>query len=309
MPTRQKPLLAATVAVAIAIAVALLLVADVGTARSAPASLPELIAATPDGGTLTLSGEYVVDQPVAVFDRRTLTIQGDGTAVVRQLDADGSGDKIFVVTGGSDITFRNFEIAGANPHAGNNSQAYSKATALGAGIAVKGVDGLQVEGMHIHDTWGDFLDLDTGGRSFPTTSGVSIVGNTLERNGRQGVSMSRWVVDVLIEANQIRGVARSVFDIEHAKTVSGIDIVGNQVDGYRNNLFLVGRGGSVSDLLVKANTVTGPGPGPDGGKGFVKVVLRDPENLVQGLVVCDNVVDAYLDKNDFSGAAGVATAC
>lgn len=285
------------------------LLGDVATAQSAPASLADLIDATPDGGTLQLSGHYVVEETVEIFDRRGLTIQGDGTAVVLQRDGGGDGDKVFLVTGGSDITFRGFEIVGANPDAGNNGQAYSRRRALGSGIAAKGVDGLLIEGMHIRDTWGDFIDLDTGGRDFPTTSDVRIVGNTLERNGRQGVSISRWVVDVLIEDNQVSGVARSVFDIEHAKEVSGIDIVRNEADGFRNYFLLVGRGGNVSDVAVVANTVTGPGPGPDGGKGFVNILLRDPTNLVQGVVVCDNVVNRYLGQSNFSGATAVATTC
>ena len=285
------------------------LLGSAGPAGGAPPSLTDLIGATPDGAPLVLSGNYVVDQPVEILGRRNLTIRGDGTAVVHQRDRTADGEKIFVVTGGSDITFRDFEIVGANPSAGNNAEAYSPRTALGAGIAVKGVDGLRVEGMHIRDTWGDFVDLDTGGRAFPTTSRVSLVGNTFERSGRQGVSMSRWVVDVRIEANQVRGVARSVFDIEHAKQIAGVDIVGNRADGYRNFFLNVGRGGDVGDVAVVANTVTGPGPGPDGGKGFVNIVLRDPLNLVQGVVVCDNVVDAYLDVSDLSGAAGVATVC
>jgi hypothetical protein len=276
-------------------------------ANADSSSLADLIAATPDGGTLELSGQYVVKETVEIFDRRGLTIQGDGTAVIRQRDRDG--DKIFLITGGSDITLRGFEIVGANPDAGNNGQAYSPRKALGSGIAVKGVDGLLIEGMHIRDTWGDFIDLDRGGRDFPTTSDVRIVGNTLERNGRHGVSISRWVVDVLIEDNQVSGVARSVVDIEHAKEVSGIDIVRNEADGFRNYFLLVGRGGSVSDVAVVANTVTGPGSGPDGGKGFVNILLRDPTNLVQEVVVCDNVVDRYLDQSDFSGATAVATTC
>ncbi len=303
----KKDLLKKSNALAAVVVALLLASGSVAAAQSAPSSLADLIAATPDGGTLELSGHYVVEETVEIFDRRGLTIQGDGTAVIRQRDRDGDGDKIFLITGGSDITFRGFEIVGANPDAGNNGQAYSPRKALGSGIAVKGVDDLLIEGMHIRDTWGDFIDLDRGGRDFPTTSDVRIVGNTLERNGRHGVSISRWVVDVLIEDNQVSGVARSVFDIEHAKEVSGIDIVRNEADGFRNYFLFVGRGGSVSDVAVVANTVTGPGSGPDGGKGFVNILLRDPTNLVQEVVVCDNVVDRYLDQSDFSGATAVAT--
>jgi hypothetical protein len=100
------------------------LLGDVAIAQSAPSSLADLIAAIPDGGTLELSGHYVVEETVEIFGRRDLTIQGDGTAVV--LQRGGDGDKVFLVTGGSDITFRGFEIVGANPDAGNNGQAYSR---------------------------------------------------------------------------------------------------------------------------------------------------------------------------------------
>lgn len=289
----------------VVVVVFVLLLGGATPVRSATPSLSDLIRTTPDGSTLTLSGEYVVDETIEIFDRRNLTIQGDGTAVVRQSNNGDDGAKVFVVTGGTNVTFQNFEIAGANPDAGS----YSRRSALGAAIAIKGTQGVRIEGMHIHDTWGDFVDLDTGGRDFPTTEQVSIVGNTLERSGRQGVSISRMVVDVRIEGNQVREVARSVFDIEHARVVSGIDIADNVVHGYRHYFLFIGRGGDVSDVAVTGNTATGPGPGETGGKGFVHVLLRDPLNLVQGVLVCDNVVENYLDQNDFSGATDVVTTC
>lgn len=277
--------------------------------RTTRSDLSQLIAATPDGATLLLSGEYRVSDPVEISDRRDLTITGDGTAVVRQHDARGEGNKIFLVTGGSNITFQGFEIAGANSQAGNAEGAYRAHTALGSAIAVKGTRGLRIEGMNIHDPWGDFVDLDKGPASSPETTDVVISGNTFQRNGRQGVSISRRVSDVRIEDNRVSDVRRSVFDIEHAQVVAGIDIVGNRVDNYRGSLLFVGRGGDVSNLSVIGNTVTGPGPAGRRDPNLVEILSRDPANPVRGVVVCDNLADSYLDVLDMAGAVDVSTTC
>jgi hypothetical protein len=277
--------------------------------RAAQSDLSELIAATPDGATLTLSGDYEVSAMVEVSDRHNLTVEGDGTAVVRQLDPEGDGNKVFLVSGGSNITFRGFEIAGANPQAGNVEGAYRARTALGSAMAIKGTQGIRIEGMNIHDPWGDFVDLDKGPASSPATTDVVISGNTFQRNGRQGVSMSRLVSDVRIEDNLVTDVRRSVFDIEHAQVISGIDIVGNQVDNYRSSLLFVGRGGDVSDLSVTANTVTGPGPVGKKVANLVEILPRDPANPVRDVLICDNTVDRYLDVLEVSGAIDVTTTC
>lgn len=271
--------------------------------------LAELIAATPDGATLTLSGEYEVSEVVEVADRHDLTVQGDGTAVVRQLDPGREGNKVFLVRGGSNITFRGFEIAGANREAGNTEGAYRAATALGSAIAVKGTQDIRIQDMNIHDAWGDFVDLDKGPASSPVTSDVVISGNTFRRSGRQGVSVSRLVRDVRIENNRVSDVRRSVFDIEHAQTVAGIEIVGNRVDDYRRSLLFVGRGGDVSDLSVVANTVTGPGPEGKRDPKLIEILSRDPANPVRGVVVCDNQVDRYIHVLELTGAVDVTTIC
>lgn len=280
-----------------------------GEAGAARSDLSDLIAATPDGATLRLSGEYTVSAVVEITDRRKLTIEGDGTAVVRQLDPEGEGNKVFLVTGGSGITLRDFEIAGANSEAGNVEGAYRARTALGSAIAVKGTQGIRIEGMDIHDTWGDFVDLDKGPATSPATTDVVISGNTFQRNGRQGVSMSRLVSDVRIEGNLVTDVRRSVFDIEHAQVVSGIDIADNRVDNYRRSLLFVGRGGEVSDLSLTGNTVTGPVPAGKRNPTLVEILERDSANPVRGVRVCANSVMSSMDVLELSGATEVTTGC
>ncbi len=88
----------------VVVVVFVLLLGGATPVRSASPSLSDLIRTTPDGSTLTLSGEYVVHETIEIFDRRNLTIQGDGTAVVRQSNGD-DGAKVFVVTGGTNVTF------------------------------------------------------------------------------------------------------------------------------------------------------------------------------------------------------------
>lgn len=250
--------------------------------------------ATPDGGVLTLSGVHVTDG-IILEGRNGLTIVGDSTAVVRQ--PANIQDKIIRIVGGSDITLRNLEIAGSR-NAGDRGET------SGSGVSVKGTDGVTLDNLFVHDTWGDFVDLDRGvkGDADLTTRDVTITGSRLERSGRQGISVSRFVANLDVVGNTIVRAKRTAFDIEHAIVITDVVLEGNVIQDFGTNGVTIGRGGTVRDVVIQDNTVATLGQG-----GWVDVLERDPANQVQGLTVCDNVAAVGLYPNNLLGAAGIST--
>lgn len=124
-----------------------------------------------------------------------------------------------------------------------------KGGSAGAGIGVKGTFGATLENLYVHDTWGDFVDLDIGLRGDPdlTTRDVLITGNRFERSGRQGISISRMIDNVDIVGNTMVDVKRATIDIEHSITTNDILIDQNVVENFGTAGVIFGRGGIVTN--------------------------------------------------------------
>ena len=119
--------------------------------------------------------------------------------------------------------------------------------------------------MHISDTYGDGVWITGGSRD------VTVRGSTIERIGRQGVAVVNGQ-RVVVEGNRLRGISRSVFDLEPAgrAAVEGVQLRDNEIGDYGNFLLAAGGGGpGVNDVLLEGNHV-------DGGHG-VSVLRRDPD--------------------------------
>ncbi|MGI9119551.1 MAG: right-handed parallel beta-helix repeat-containing protein [Acidimicrobiales bacterium] len=257
--------------------------------------LQSLIDAVPDGATLTLSGDIVVNEAVLIDNRNDLAIVGDGTTVLHQ--AAGAQVKMLLVVGGSNITICDLELAGSRVPT-------VKGGSGGAGIGVKGTSGVTLENLYVHDTWGDFVDLDIGLRGDPdlTTRDVLITGNRFERSGRQGVSISRMIDNVDIVANTMVDSNRATIDIEHSITTNDILIDQNVIQNFGTAGVIFGRGGVVTNVVVQRNTVT------TGSKAlWVNVLERDPANQVRGLTVCNDVLESDFAPNDLVGATEIYT--
>ena len=102
---------------------------------------------------------------------------------------------------------RNVTVRGANPNGGATAAAYVPALEGQAGIVVQRATGVVIDSVHVSDTYGDAVYI-TGG-----ATDVTIRRSTFERTGRQGVAIVNGQ-RIVVEDNEIRGVARSVFDLE-----------------------------------------------------------------------------------------------
>lgn len=269
-------------------------------------ALQSRIDQAPDGATIQLSGAMCLDRRLNIADKKSLTLAGDGSAILRQ--GPESTDKLVVVTTSADVTMRNLEIAGASRSAGNVSGAYKDVTATSAAIALKGVAGFTLENSYIHDVYGDFVDIDTGpDKEFSTD--VTIRGNRFERNGRMGISTGENVRNATLVNNTISDVRLSAFDLEPGTsdaTTTGVRILDNRVSNFRHYFLSVGGVGNFDGVRVSGNQVRATG-GANGGLGFVRIGPRKAGRPpVTGFTMCRNSGD-LIDKNTLSGAVNPAT--
>ena len=110
-----------------------------------------------------------------------------------------------------------------------------------------------LESVRISDTYGDAVYIVGG------STDVTIRGSTFERIGRQGVAVVNGR-QVVVEDNEIRGVSRSVFDLEPGgrSVAQDIRLRDNRVGDYGNFLLAAGGGGpGVNDVWLEGNRVDG----------------------------------------------------
>jgi hypothetical protein len=299
--------------------------------------------------TFPAGARYRIEGVLIVLNRRGLTIDGNGATFFATTDGSGVAPprrgfrgawprrrEQWDIRGGGDITLRNLTVRGANPHGGATAEAYVPRLEGQAGIAISRADGVTLDSVRISDTYGDFVWIT--GRA----TNVTIRNSAFARSGRQGVAIVN-AAQVVVEDNELLGVAHSVFDLEPVgrANVSGIHLRHNEVGDYSN--FLLAAGGSgpgVNDIWLEGNRVrggngvsvaaghvnqprqgyhlvgnTGTGtarpPAGTGRTGLIQLVnldgveIRDNEQQVAGgpAVSVERVCRLTVAGNDFPGAS------
>ncbi len=225
----------------------------------ATAALQRLIDSTPDEGIVELEpgARYRIDGTLIVEDRRDLTIDGNG-ATLFAATRGGEHRAHVRVVGGTRIRLRDFEIVGANPHAGLDDRAYQADMVGQHGIRIEGATDVEIAELFIRDVFGDFVYIGRDGDRRWTT-GVWIHDSTFTRNGRQGVTVTAGE-DVLIEDNGISHVRRASIDLEPNGPSWGarnVHVRGNTI-GPGRLLFVAAAGrGPVNDIVVADNVLRG----------------------------------------------------
>lgn len=260
------------------------------------------------GEVIEVEGDVCLARRIVISGKQKLVLAGLAGAVLRQ--GQGVDDKMIVIADSSEVTLRDLEIAGASASAGNRPGAYSPDTAGAAAIALKGSRSVVLERLHVHDVYGDFVDIEGDGRG-TFTSAVTIRDNRFERSGRQGVSFGRDVRDVTVSGNRFVSVRRSVFDFEPSEreaVTTNVSITGNRAVDYRNFFVTVAGIGQLDGLVIKDNAAMVKG-GTNGGLAFVRVGARkEGIALVTGLRMCGNTGN-IVDRNRLAGAVDPVTTC
>ncbi len=210
---------------------------------------------------------YRVEGTVTLNRARDVTIDGHGATFFATTDGSGvapgrgGGGRLhwprlrahWRIRAGSGVTLRDMDVQGANPKGGANADAYVPALEGQAGIVVARSSGVTIEGVHISDTYGDGVWI-TG-----ASTGVTVRDSTIERIGRQGVAVVNGQ-RIVVEGSRLRGISRSVFDLEPPgrALVQDIDLRDNDVGDYGNFLLAAGGGGpGVNDVVLSGNRVDG----------------------------------------------------
>jgi hypothetical protein len=233
-------------------------------------------ASVPDSSTITFpaNATYRIENTLLLKDRFALTFEGNGATFFATTTGSGvtpdplirgapgdwpRGRRHWMFVGGGGITIKNITIRGANPYAGLSDSAYNAALEAQHGIEFMAVNGSEVSGVTITDIYGDFLLASPLGTTW--SSNAWWHGNTLSRNGRQGIAVTGGQ-DLLFEHNTMTEIRRSAFDLEPWSGAGGfkrVTIRNNTISGIRLN-FLANQGSGTStqeDLTVENNTVLG----------------------------------------------------
>ncbi len=239
-------------------------------------------------------------------NRHDVTIEGHGSTFFAVTDGSGvtpprGGQRAswprlrqeWRIRGGGGITLHDMTVTGANAKGGATAGAYVPRLEGQAGIAVQRAAGVVIDSVHVSNTYGDAVYI-TGG-----ATNVTVRNSTLEKTGRQGVAIVN-AQHVTVEGNQIRDVARSVFDLEPPgrARVQDIHLSGNTVGDYVNFLLASGGGGpGVGDVWLQDNHV-------DGGHG-VSVFAGIEGQRRTGYHVLDNTGTGAQRPTGGTGRAGL----
>jgi hypothetical protein len=266
------------------------------------------IASVPDNSTLAFPAHacYRADASIEIVDRNHLLLDGNG-ATLKAVSRGMRNRSELHVMGGSGITVRNLIVRGANPHAGATADAYVADLEAQHGFQVNGATGVLLDHVQAYDTYGDFVYIGPGKRE--PSRNVTVANSTFDRSGRQGISVT-WATNVLIEANTIDDVARSVFDLEantRKAQIRDVRIVGN-VTGAGTNFWLANKGfaADIGNVQITGNRMVAG----TGGLIFVyakRGAFRGPyvvdgnRFIAEGVVTDEDAVGAFF----FSWATNV----
>ena len=243
------------------------------------------------GGTVQFppGARYRVEGTLELVGCHGLTVEGNGAEIVATTPGARTRSH-WRVRGGSNLIFRNIVVRGANPRAGTGNNAYRPAREAQHGFEALAVRGLLLEGVTVTDVYGDFVYLGGERQTQPDGSvrlvwsqDVTVRGSTLQRNGRQGITITA-AERVLIEGNQIGETRRSTFDIEPNNRNGGardVRIVGNSI-GAGRLLFLAmgGVGGQIDNVQVVGNYLL---------RSLTATVNASDGGRRSNLVIADNV--------------------
>jgi len=157
----------------------------------------------------------------------------------------------FVVWRSNDITVANLRIAGPNTPGGPGS--YQPRLEGQSGIKFGACTNCNAWGNSIRNVHGDGIEVDFG------SDNVSIVGNRIWSNGRQGITLAQSN-GVVINANHLELIGRSVIDIEPGPLtdVRNVAITNNTVVAPVEGIFVAAEGdGGTDKVQVIGNYLVG----------------------------------------------------
>jgi hypothetical protein len=261
-------------------------------------ALVDWLRSVPDNSTIEFSTGacYRIDETVELDGHRQLLLAGNGATFKAVIDGDRNR-RHFLLRGDRDITIRDLTIVGSNPVAGATPAAYRPDREAQHAVDLESVHDVLLEGITAHDLHGDFVYVGGGTAGYSDT--VVVAHCNFSRSGRQGISITGGQ-NVLITANQMSGVPRSMFDLEPttaAGAAQHVRIINNTTGAAVNFWFASkGEGANVGDVVVTGNVMQEP----TGGLWFEMSPVATPRGPFE---VADNVMSTLGTVTD-AGAVG-----
>jgi hypothetical protein len=244
---------------------------DVTSDCSSDVTTPLLdwIDSTPDNSVLRFGTNacYEIEGVLYVKARHKLTFVGNGAHFLAKTNGADQPQPVgatdprwprrraqwwFVAS--SDISISNMTLTGSNPYSGRADAQYDRQFEVQSGFVIAASTNVTVADNTIEKVWGDFVTVED------RSSNVTIRGNRMTTNGRQGVAVTN-ADHVVIDGNTMDDMRRSVFDLEVNLDSGSIDDVRiiNNTTGNSTNLFVANAGNStrVSNIVIQNNTMTG----------------------------------------------------
>lgn len=234
---------------------------DATGATDVTAELQSFLDGVPDGSTVLLAGggQYRIEGTLTLVGRNNLTIDGQGaTTFATSTGALTRGQwKSYL---GSNLTFRNLIVRGANPAGGVGEAAYVASLEAQHGMEFAGVDGVDIDHVTITDVYGDFVYLGAYIAATKTwTRNVKIHDSRFERNGRQGITFTA-TANVDIYRNYIGNTRRATLDLEPNGAgwgVSDVSFHDNTVGLGRLNFVSSVGSGPIDRVSITNNSIIG----------------------------------------------------
>jgi uncharacterized protein YjdB len=228
------------------------------------ASLLTWIASVPDNSTLVFGRNacYIIDQGLDIRDRHGLTFEGNGATF--KFTTQGWGQRSnWHIRGGSNYTWRNMTVIGANPNAGLASEAYVRSLEWQHAWRFRGTQGALLDNVEAYDVYGDFVNVSFDDRvpyPGPPTRHITVRNSRFERNGRYG-----WTIThgerIVFENNYMGDVRWSAVNIELNHSVDlgrDVRIEGNRFGPTLHHMFVAKGAGlseSVGDIVIRGNVM------------------------------------------------------
>jgi hypothetical protein len=222
------------------------------------------IASVPDNSTLVFGKDacYIIDLGLDIRDRNGLTFEGNGATF--KFVTQGSGQRSnWHVRGGSNLTWRNMTVLGANPQAGAAPGAYVAALEWQHGWRLRGTQGALLEQVQVFDVYGDFVNISFDDRVAypgPPTRNVVVRNSHFERNGRYGLTITHGE-DILFQNNYIGDVRWSGVNVElnTSRDVGrNITVEGNRFGPLYHHMLAASGAGyswSVGNFVIRNNVM------------------------------------------------------
>ncbi len=161
---------------------------------------------------------YDVDRGITLQFPHRLTVDGgtfENTTKVETFAGNGIGRATFTVVGGSQMTFEDLTIKGANPGG------YHPALAFDAGIELEGTAHADIRNVAVERVYGDGISLDPlrgasdhmSGTILAATTDVAIDTVVITGSGRQGITLAS-VDGADIDNVALSHVGIDTFDVE-----------------------------------------------------------------------------------------------